>query len=83
MAKPVQTDRTTSVFKLPGGTEENDLPAEHSVDEGGNPVIITTWELTEEERKWVATGSKIELIVWGTAHPPVAIRVEGDENGEA
>jgi hypothetical protein len=83
MAKPVVTETTTSVFKLPGGTDENDLPVEHTVSEEGQPILLSTWELDEEERKLVASGSKIQLLLWGQGHPPVAIRVEGSENDQA
>jgi hypothetical protein len=30
---------------------------------------------TEAEREAIAAGHNVELIVWGEAHPPVAMRV--------
>lgn len=77
--KPITTPFTSGVFKLPGGTEENDLPVEKTTDHDGAPCIRTTWEPTEAERKALAEGANIYLIVWGTGTPPVAVGVEGEE----
>lgn len=74
--KPVETEFTNTVFKLPGGTTKNDLPLYRCQDSQGN-YLISTWELTDEERKAIAAGAKIELCVWGERHPPVALTVEG------
>lgn len=74
--KPVRTEHTSLTFKLAGGTEENDLPAEVMHD-GGSPVFCTTWELTEAEKDEICMGGKrIQLLVWGRSHPPVALRIE-------
>lgn len=74
--RPVRTAFTNAVFKLPGGTEENDLPAERTQTEDGDNVIATTWELNDIEAAKVARGARIELVIWGTRHPAVALRVE-------
>lgn len=77
--KPVKTERTNFTYKLPGGTEENDLPVERAVDTNGNRVIQSNWEPTEEERRAIADGATVYLLVWGNVTPPVAIGVEGVE----
>lgn len=80
--KPRKTKYSNGVFELEGGNEDNSLWVERTIAENGDPVIISTWELNEEEKKAVVDGKRIQLIVWGTGHPPVAMRLEEeDENG--
>lgn len=71
--KPRRTHDSTTVFRLPGGNEDNDLWVEHARDSGGNPVICSTWEPTAKERAAIAAGANVELSVWGSAMPPVAV----------
>jgi len=71
--KPVPTALTTNTHVLPGGTEENNLPAYNNVDDRGNSVICSVWEPSQEERQAIADGMNIHLAVWGTRTPPVAI----------
>jgi hypothetical protein len=75
---PVKTPRTNRTFILPGGTEENNLPLEVTNDADGLTVFRSTWQLTDEERRWIAAGANIVLTVWGLNHPPVAMHVEKD-----
>lgn len=73
--KPTKTPHTEVNFELEGGTPENDLPATvYDADRGG-PCFGSTWVPTDDERTQIALGANIELIVWGTRHPPVAIRL--------
>lgn len=71
--KPVRTEYTNAIFKLPGGTDENDLPVEKNVDEQGRHVIVSTWELSEGELEDVIATGKIQLVVWGEGHPPIKL----------
>lgn len=45
-------------------------------------VIWTRWELTEEERKAIAGGKRIDLFIWTFRRPlqPIALVVEGVES---
>jgi hypothetical protein len=71
----VPTEHSNRVFELPGGTDENDLWVFETVTEEENaPVICSTWVPSDEERAAIARGDNVELIVWGTSHPPVAVR---------
>lgn len=80
--KPVITPYTNTTFVLPGGDESNQLPVEKAKHENdGQPVLISTWELTGPEMLALRKSRKIDLIVWGTGHPPVAMRV--NEDGDA
>lgn len=72
--KPRRTHESMSVLRLPGGNEDNDLWFTVREAEGGAPVICSTWEPSEDERRRIAAGENIELIVFSTAHPPVSIR---------
>jgi len=78
--KPIRTAFTNRLFKLEGGTEENDLPVEACEDEAENTILVSTWELSVDERLKIWKGAKVELLVWGTEHPPVAIRIANREN---
>lgn len=67
---------SNKVFRLPGGTEDNDLWLyEEETDEGTH--LRSTWVPTDEERKAIAEGANIELVVWGEGHPPVLIQTCG------
>lgn len=80
--KPHRTAYSNKRFSLPGGTEANDLWVQVAVEDG-QPVLISVWEPTPEERRAIADGANLELTVWGTGTPPVALRtttvaLEGD-----
>lgn len=71
--RPRRTHESNMVFRLPGGTEDNDLFARADTDDGGHPVLCSVWEPTPEERAAIAAGHNVQLIVWGDATPPVAL----------
>lgn len=75
MVRPKKTPSTNHVFELPGGNEDNSLFVEAHLDEQGEPVMTSVWELTERERAMVAEGGTIELHVWGRGTPPIAMSV--------
>lgn len=80
--KPVETDTTNTVFKLQGGTEENDLPI-LSTDGGDHgPTLTSFWRLDGHERRIIAEGGRVVLTVFGRAHPPVLISIVGAEDIE-
>jgi hypothetical protein len=81
--KARRTVRSTTVFRLPGGTEDNDLWVEPVADEGGHPILSSTWEPTEDERLAIAKGANVELLVWGEGTPPVALRTTDVQLGKA
>ena len=70
-----RTHLSNSVVSLFGGTEDNDLWAYIDQHEDGSTLIRSTWVPTDEERQRIAEGSNVELIVWGSGHPPVAMAV--------
>lgn len=77
--RPIDTPGAKIVYKLPGGTEDNDLPVEKLHDERGTPILKSTWAPTAEERIAIGNGANVYLMVWGAAQPPVAIGVVGVE----
>jgi hypothetical protein len=80
--KPRRTHSSDQVFRLAGGTEDNDLWVTlYPADEDSGPAIGSTWEPTDEERAAIAAGANIELVIWGTAQPPVALRLSPYERG--
>lgn len=70
--RPRRTAQSNKVFRLPGGNEDNDLWVEQDERDG---TITSTWEFTDEERAMIAAGGTIDLVVWGTGTPPVALEV--------
>jgi hypothetical protein len=68
-----RTHFTKRVFRLPGGTEDNDLWVYDIADDSGNNVIASVWEPTPEERERIAKGWNIRLLVWGHGIPPLAV----------
>jgi hypothetical protein len=44
-------------------------------DEEHYMVLSSTWVPTDEERERIANGENIELLVWGSGHPPVAMEI--------
>jgi hypothetical protein len=73
--RPRRTIYSNFVFRLEGGTEDNDLWCQKDTDSDGDPVLRTTWQPSEEERERIAAGENIELIVWGVRHPAVTLDV--------
>jgi hypothetical protein len=60
----------TDTYKLPGGTEENDLPFYRS-----DGVVLSEWELTLQERAAIAQGAHISLAIYHEPIPPVSLAV--------
>jgi hypothetical protein len=79
---PRRTPNSNCVFRLPGGTEDNDLWVEQTTSEQG-PCIRSVWQLSDEERARVAAGENVYLVVWGTGTPPVALGVTDDPLGRS
>lgn len=73
--KARRTVASNHVFSLEGGTEDNDLWVSVAQTEGGDTTLASTWELTDEERERIAAGENVELVVFGTSHPPVLLRL--------
>jgi hypothetical protein len=74
--KPRRTHDSNSVYRLVGGTEDNDLWTTVTFDSERPevPVVLSVWEPTDEERARIAAGENIQLAVWG-GQPPVAVQV--------
>jgi hypothetical protein len=81
--KPRRTHFSDFTFSLPGGTEDSDLWVIRDQDAAGHPILRSTWVPTDAERKAIARGHNIELIVWGTGHPPVNMDVVDYPLGKA
>jgi hypothetical protein len=78
---PRRTPSSNQVFRLPGGTEDNDLWVRRDHHEDGSPLIRSTWELSDQEREEITAGANVELIVWGAGTPPVALRTTDEPLG--
>jgi hypothetical protein len=80
--RPRRTHSSNCVFRLPGGTEDNDLWIER-MDSSNGPALRSVWEPTEDERRRIAAGENVYLVVWGTGTPPVALGVINQPLGKA
>lgn len=79
---PRRTHESNTVYRLPGGTEDSDMWAVTGKDDEDNPVIVTTWEPTDDERQRIANGENIALIIWGDYQPPVKLATIDVELGK-
>ncbi len=75
LMRPRRTTATDTVFRLPGGNEDNDLFIERAHSTEGDPLMVSYWEPTYEQREVIRRGGRVQLIVWGEVHPPVAMGV--------
>lgn len=82
--KPVRTTESNVTLTLPGGTDENDLPAVRAMlmDSSRGQTKkdaalgwVTTWMPDEAEARKLEAGACVELSVWGEGHPAVALSV--------
>lgn len=85
--KARRTVRTDRVLHLPDGTEDNDLwfYVETFDDDvlGECKAICSVWVPSDEERKAIAAGENIRLIVFSGQHPPVTIDTTDERIGRA
>lgn len=85
--RPRRTPSSNHVYRLPGGNEDNDLwvhvgPFEHPGDAShGARTIGSVWELDEHDRVAIAAGANIELVIIGSAQPPVSLAVTHEPLG--
>jgi hypothetical protein len=80
--KPRRTEHTDRVFRLPGGTEDNDLWVYDIPYEDGTNIIASVWEPTYEEREAIYNGENVRLLIWGHGMPPVAIDTTDEKLGK-
>lgn len=66
--KPVATERTNFTYKLPGGTEENDLPCERR-----DGKVFATWELDDNDRAMLGHTTEEGHIVEEDFPPAVVL----------
>ncbi|CAB4906420.1 unannotated protein [freshwater metagenome] len=71
--RPRRTHESNAVYRLPGGTEDNDLWTVRAENANGEAIVQSTWVPTDQERAAIADGENVLLTIWGHAHPPVAV----------
>lgn len=79
--KPRRTHFSNMVFRLPGGTEDNDLWTYQGADTSGHVVTCSTWVPTDDERRAIADGANVEVILWSDEQPPIDVRLGTDPIG--
>lgn len=78
--RPRRTPTTDVVFRLLGGTEDNDLWCRRGSTDG-SPWIESVWTLEDDERQAIADGANIVLRTSGTGHPPVSLYITAEQPG--
>lgn len=82
--KPLRTPDTNTTLTLPGGTIDNDLPAQRVLaydDELGQTrddaqaAWITLWMPDEREAQKLEAGAAVEITIFGAQHPPIVVGV--------
>lgn len=79
--RPRRTHHSNGVFTLADGNEDNYLYVERTVDTSDSPVIRSVWVPDDEERRRIAAGENVYLVVWGTGVPPLAMGVTDEPLG--
>jgi len=77
-----RTEHSTKVYRLPGGTEDNDLWVYEHADDQGNHITSSVWVPSDEERAAIAAGENIRLNIWGRMIPPVMIDTTPERIGK-
>lgn len=82
--KPIRTPDCNVTLTLPGGTEDNDMPAQQAMiydtsigqtQEDAQLGWVTRWMPTEDEARKIEAGAAVELTIFGKGHPPVSLSV--------
>lgn len=80
--KPRRTHLANHCFSLPGGTEDNDLWSRVELDaERESVALVSTWEPSDDERRAIAGGENVRLVIWSPAQPPVAVETTDEALG--
>lgn len=77
--RPRRTPSSNFVYRLPGGTEDNDLHCRRGECLGGTPYVASVWDLEPAERAAIGAGANVELTVLGGGHPPVILGVTREQ----
>jgi hypothetical protein len=78
-----QTKSCSIIFKLEGGTKENDLHGYRTLDTNNNIVSCGVFTPNEEERIEIANGARIVVAIWGKTVPPMNVIIIHDEDVES
>lgn len=49
--------------------------------EDGQPILVSCWELTPEEKQRIAEDGKVYLVVMGRSQPPVLLTAKREDIG--
>lgn len=78
LLKPRRTVHSTNCYALEGANEDNSLWVHEDSDSAGSPIFRSTWVLTDEQRKKIAEGSNVEVILW-EAQIPMSVALDDSE----
>ncbi len=68
---------TTSVLVAPKGQEDTvcDLPICRTHDSDGNSLVISVWELSDEDVEELIKNKKLYFSCMGLTHPPIQLSI--------
>lgn len=76
--KPIDFPQANFTFKSPEGQEQSvlPLPCYKGNNQNNQPVIVTRWQLSEEEIASIVANGTIDLIVMGERMHPLSLHAE-------
>lgn len=81
--RPRRFPLANTVYRLPGGTEDNDLWVEKGTDGPDAPYLRSVWVPTKSERQAIADGQNISLWVWSHQTYPVGMSITPEQPGKS
>lgn len=63
------------LFAAPGDDHVDDLVVARVYDADENPICLSRWQLTPEERVLLLDGQDLWVWVWGVAQPPISATI--------
>lgn len=74
---PIQFKEANMKFVAPSDQPNvGDLPAFVGNNQEGSPVVISKWELSQEEIEQIVKNKSIFMVVSGQGMPPISLHTE-------
>lgn len=71
---PIRTPASNFTYLGPA-PHIGDLPCQRAPDGRGGTVVLSTWELTPDEREAIARGANIEVGIYAEPIPPISVAI--------
>ncbi len=71
-ASPVHPGEPEMLIKVPEGHEDEMVPLPAVFDDKQG-ILVSRWELTDEERQGLINGGSVYLMMWTMGHSPFPV----------